>query len=396
VLTILCLASYVKGHEFMRECKRQGCHVILLTIEKHAQANWPHESIDELLTLPDLADRQSVIRAVSRRTRTRHIDRVVALEDYDVETAATLREHLRCPGMGDTTARYFRDKLAMRVEARDNGILVPEFVPVLNHERIHNFTQRVPPPWVLKPRSEAAASGIRRIYHAGELWAALDSLGDLQSFFVLEQYIRGDVYHVDSISYRREVLFAESHRYATPPLNVAHDGGLFISSTLQRESQEARTLRRLNREVLGALGFVRGVSHTEFIKGSDDGQFYFLETAARVGGAYLVELIQASTGLNMWAEWAKVEIAGGEQPYALPAHRQDYAGIIISLARQEHPDTSAYDDPEVVWRLDEKHHAGLVVMAQQPGRVQTLLDQYGPRFYQDFFAVQPPLDKPAS
>ncbi|HYP39303.1 MAG TPA: ATPase, partial [Chloroflexia bacterium] len=193
MLTILCLASYVKGHEFMRECKRQGCHVILLTIEKHAQADWPHESIDELLTLPDLADRQSVIGAVSRRMRTHHIDRVVALEDYDVETAATLREHLRCPGMGDTTARYFRDKLAMRVEARDKGILVPEFVPVLNHERIHNFTQRVPPPWVLKPRSEAAASGIRRIHHAGELWAALDSLGDLQSFFVLEQYIRGDV-----------------------------------------------------------------------------------------------------------------------------------------------------------------------------------------------------------
>ncbi|HVF99026.1 MAG TPA: ATPase, partial [Chloroflexia bacterium] len=216
------------------------------------------------------------------------------------------------------------------------------------------------------------------------------------SFFVLEQYIPGDVYHVDSISYRREVLFAEAHRYATPPLNVAHDGGLFVSSTLQRESQDARTLRRLNREVLGALGFVRGVSHTEFIKGSDDGQFYFLETAARVGGAYLVELIQAATGLNMWAEWAKVEVAGGDQPYALPTYRQDYAGIIISLARQEHPDTSAYDDPEIVWRLDEKHHAGLVVMAQQPERVQTLLDRYGTRFYHDFFAVQPPLDKPSS
>jgi hypothetical protein len=98
----------------------------------------------------------------------------------------------------------------------------------------------------------------------------------------------------------------------------------------------------------------------------------------------------------MWAEWAKVEVAGGEQPYALPSHRQDYAGIIISLARQEHPDTSAYDDPEIVWRLDEKHHAGLVVMSQQPDRVQTLLDRYGPRFYQDFFTVQPPLDKPAS
>ena len=56
--------------------------------------------------------------------RTRLIDRIVPLDDYDVETAAALREHLRVPGMGDTTARYFRDKLAMRVQARDRGLQV--------------------------------------------------------------------------------------------------------------------------------------------------------------------------------------------------------------------------------------------------------------------------------
>jgi hypothetical protein len=136
------------------------------------------------------------------------------------------------------------------------------------------------------------------------------------------------------------------------------------------------------------------VTHTEFIKSREDGRFYFLETAARAGGAYLMELVKASTGLNLWEEWAKVEIAGGERPYEIGAHRQDYGGIIISLARQEHPDTSAYDDPEIAWRLDRLHHAGLVVASPSHERVQALIDSYIPRFYADFHATQPPLEKP--
>src|SRR5438105_1615355 len=101
---MLCLASYEKGAEFLRECKRQGCYVVLLTVDKLAGAEWPRESIDELCSLPDLADRQEVVRFANRMARDRRIDRIVALEDYDVETAAALREHMRCPGMGDTTA----------------------------------------------------------------------------------------------------------------------------------------------------------------------------------------------------------------------------------------------------------------------------------------------------
>src|SRR5690349_16795739 len=134
--TMLCLASYEKGADFLRECKRQGCYVILLTVDSLAEAGWPRESIDEIHTLPDLANRREVIRFVSRMARERAIDRIVALEDYDVEIAATLREHMRCPGMGDTTARYFRDKLAMRFQARDKGLSVPDFVAVLNYDQV--------------------------------------------------------------------------------------------------------------------------------------------------------------------------------------------------------------------------------------------------------------------
>jgi len=395
-ISILCLASYEKGAEFMRECKRRGCRVLLLTLESLAKADWPRESIDNIFYMPSISNREDIIKGVSYLARTQRIDRIVPMDDFDVETAAILREHLRIPGMGDTTARHFRDKLAMRVKALGEGILVPEFVHVLNYELIREYMARVPAPWVLKPRSEASAIGIKKIKRPEELWPILDALGDKQSFYVLEQFIPGDIYHVDSIVSEREVVFAVPHKYGHPPMNVAHDGGIFTSRKIPGDSADAQVLQSLNRELMAALGLVRGVTHTEFIKGKEDGRFYFLETAARVGGANIAELIEASTGVNLWAEWARIEIGRGEEAYELPEHKDEYAGVILSLARQEHPDTSAYTDPEIVWRLDKRYHAGLIVSSKNPKRVEQLLDEYSERFYADFYATQPLPERPTS
>ena len=133
---------------------------------------------------------------------------------------------------------------------------------------------------------------------------------------------------------------------------------------LERESADALGLVAENERVMTALGMVRGASHTEFIKSKADGRIYFLETSARVGGAHIAELVEAATGLNLWAEWAKVEVASGHGGYRPPVPNQDYAALLISLSRQEHPDTSAYQDPEIVWRLVQDHHAGLILKSQ--------------------------------
>jgi biotin carboxylase len=391
-LTILCLASYEKGAEFMRECKRMGCRVLLITSESISRANWPRESIDEVFLIPDDNKKwklDDVVKGVSYLARTENIDRIVPLDDFDLETAAALREHLRVPGMGETTTRYFRDKLAMRMRAREVGIPVPEFIHVLNYDRLNDFMERVPPPWLIKPRFEASATGIRKLNSADEFWTVIEDLGDRQSFYVLERFVPGDIYHVDSIVSEREIIFEAAHKYGTPPLNVSHDGGVFTTSTVPRGTADERALFEINREVLKTKGLVRGVSHTEFIKGRDDGRLYFLETSARVGGANIVELIEAANGINLWAEWAKIEIARGESDYELPPLRLDYAGLIVSLARQKHPDTHAYTDPEIVWRMNKDYHAGLIFMSPDSTRIAHLLEEYTGRFYNDFYATQP-------
>src|SRR5215470_9367641 len=174
-MTILCVATYFKGEAFLRESKRQGCTVLLLTNEKLGDGAWPRDSIDEIHTIPRHADDAHIRRAVDAMARRRRIDRIVALDDFDVEMAAMLREHLQVMGMGRTTASRFRDKLAMRRNARDLGIPVPEFTGVFNDQEVNDWAARVPPPWVLKPRSSAAATGIKKVQGHEELWRALDA-----------------------------------------------------------------------------------------------------------------------------------------------------------------------------------------------------------------------------
>ncbi|MBS1853745.1 MAG: ATPase [Acidobacteria bacterium] len=397
-MTILCLAGYEKGHDFLREAKRQGAAVVLLTSQSlQHTARWPLESVDEIFYMPDANrewDRAQTLNAVSYLARTRVFDRIVPLDDFDVEVAAMLREHLRVPGMGETTARYFRDKLAMRLRAAEAGIDVPDFVHVLNHARVAEFMERVPGPWVLKPRSMAGAIGIKKVHAADELWRIVEALGDEQSRYVLERFVAGGIFHVDTIVYEREVRFAIASGYGKPPLEVAHGGGIFTTSVLERESETARRLVEENARVLAALGLVRGASHSEYIIGRDDGRVYFLETSARVGGAHIADLVEAATGVNLWAEWAKVEVAGGKARYTTPVPRRDYAGLVVSLARQERPDTSLFNDPEVVWRMDKANHVGLIVRSPDPLRVRDLLADYTARIARDYHASAPPQDRP--
>ena len=141
---------------------------------------------------------------------------------------------------------------------------------------------------------------------------------------------------------------------------------------------------------------MRGVTHAEFLQAHADGRFYFIEVAARVGGAYISNVIEAATGINLWREWARLEVGAGNQPYQLPSARGDYAGVILSLARQEHPDTSAYTDPEIIYRVRKYHHAGFILKSHSHERIQQLLDSYARRFQADFVATQPVPDKPSS
>ncbi len=394
--TFLCLASYFKGNEFMVAARALGVRVLLLAKEGLRDEPWARDAIDELYFMPELDRFPDLLHGVAHLLRTHHIDRVIPLDEYDVEPAARLREHFCIPGMGESRARRFRDKLTMRVQAQGHGIPMPAFVPLFNDEDLRDYMAQVAPPWILKPRMEAGSVRMRQLHTPEEVWQALEELGDERSFYQMEQFIAGSVHHVESIVWEGEVLFHIAHQYGRPPMQVFHGGGIFTTHTMDPDAPLTQALFDLNRRVIQALGLERGVTHAEYIRGEADDRPYFLECAARVGGANIHVLVKAATEIDLWEEWARLEVAHlrGET-YTPRPHRGGYAGLITCLARQEWPDLSGYDDPEVVWTLrDKHHHAGLVLASPHLERVRELLAQYEDRFAQDFLAVLPPTDEP--
>lgn len=397
-LTFLCLASYEKGHPALQELKRQGCRVYLVTSQSlKEKAEWPLESLDDVFYMQDVEHEwnlEHMLKGISYLARTVEIDRIIALDDFDVEKASLLREHLRLPGLGETATRYFRDKLAMRMRAAESGIRVPDFSGVFNYSRIAEFLDRVPDAWVLKPRLMAGALGIKKYHHAQEVWDRIHSLGDEQSFFLLERFVPGTIFHVDSLWFRGKMIYAVASEYGTPPLELTTDGGVFTTQILDSESEPAKTLLGINERVLQAFQLSDGASHTEFIRAHADGSFYFLETSARVGGAHISDLVEQASGLNLWAEWAKVEVAAARNGgYELPEVQKNYAGLLVSLAKQEWPDTSSLKEPELVWRLRKPHHIGLIVKSESRERVDQLMRSYVEIVRRDYQASAPAAEK---
>src|SRR5258707_6286935 len=399
-LNIICFATFFKGGDVMREGRARGSNVILITKEKMLEEDWPRDVLADFFAVPNDAPVELFLDLVSHIAQMRRVDRMIALEEFDVVIAALAREHLCLNGMSSVTAKTFRDKLSMSVKARDAGITVPDFVAAINKEEIRDYMNRVSPPWVLKPRSDVSAIGIRKLESAEEAWAAIEelnkreSLRERASYHLLARFISGEVFHVDSLVDKGRVVFAGVNKYGRPPLQVAHGGGAYISQTIAHGSAEKKKLLEINRSLIKAMGLDSGTTHAEFIRSEADGEFYFLEIASRVGGAYIADVLEAASGINLWREWARLEIGAASGPRLSLKPRKEHAGIILSLARQESPDTTAYNDPEIVYRVKKKHHAGLIVRSPKLVRVSELLDDYGRRFGEDFVAVLPPMERP--
>lgn len=374
----------------LRAAKASGCRVLLMTDETQRHEAWPYDAIDEFIVTPTFLRYQDVINTVTWMARGQRIDLILPLDEFEVELCAILREHMRLPGMGVSAMRHFRDKLAMRQLTQQAGIPVPRFAQILNYDALREYMGSVPPPWMLKPRMEAGSMGIRKLHDSEQVWRALDTLGDQQSYYLLEEFLPGAVLHVDSVVQGGQVIFASAQQYGAPPFDTYHGGGVFDTTMLNRDDPRYPTLLDLNQRVIHALSLANGVAHAEFIQAQRDDQLYFLEVAARVGGAYISDMLDYATGVNPWREWLGLELSRFEgYVYQLPRPRTDYGAVVLTLARDAAPNTSHYTDPEIVHRIDKPFHAGFVLISPDHARLVGLVAQYKERMARDFTAVVP-------
>jgi len=389
--TFICISNYFKGSDFLIELKKLGNKVYLITSEKLRDKAWPTEFIDEIFFMEGQDtdwNLEHLLLGVGNFMKSNKIDAIVALDDYDVEKATYLRENLRIDGMGQTTGRYFRDKLAMRMRAKSCGISNPNFCSLFNDHDINTFADTISPPWVLKPRSEASAAGIIKVYDKESLWIHINEMGNNRFKYLVEQFRPGDVYHCDSLIFNGKILFSITSKYLTTPMEISQGGGIFRSANIPYNSEDDKAIKEVNDQVIKGFGLKHGAAHSEYIKCKDDGKIYFIETSSRVGGAHLAEMVAGASNINLWKEWATIEDAlVKETKYNLPKVKKGYAGIVLTLSKFQHPDLSSFSDMEICFRIPLDYHAGLVVKSDSNERILELLDDYANRLTANFATV---------
>jgi hypothetical protein len=333
---ILCIAASHTGDRFLEELANLGCRVVLLTLHEHRDAGWSSDAVSELHGMPAGMTLQQITNTVTYLARSRKFARLIALDNFNVQIAAALREHLRIPGMGVTTAGYFSDRLAARLKAAKIGMAVPAFTSVANYEELRQFMQAVPSPWLLTPRTSSCDSESLPLRDSEEVWRALDALGDYQSGFLLAQSIEGERMHVDSLTADGTVVFS-----AVSPYRVAASDGPELGERLPVASKrnshaDTERLRRSNAALLSSMRMARGVAHTEYLRSKATGELYFMETSASVDEWCVANMMKETHGVNLWREWARLEVAAMRgEPYALPSNGGGRKALPAS-AEQQH------------------------------------------------------------
>lgn len=373
--TILCVSRLKAGRAFMEEAVRLGCRVLVLTEDAALKDRFP-ECVSRIVTVHSLQDWNAVASVVSRLYREEAIDRVVPMLEAQVELAARIRQLLGIPGQTPEQARLFRDKLAMRLTALGAGIPVPYFAPALDRERLRGLLESVAPPYMLKLRDGLGSQNVTRIDSRAQLMPAIIAKGPRIDDYLVEQYIPGEVYHVDSVVEGGKIQFSLASRYGKPLFDVIQ-GGNFMTYTVARGSKLESQLLKLNAQVIKAFGLKRGVTHIEFIRSAETGELYFLEAANRIPSARIPMVVNEASGVCLYHELAKLE---AHDQYQAPKAKDGHAGFITTVPKRGPVTLDSFKEKEIVWRSPDPYQPGLIVRADDPKRVTKLMEEYDKRF----------------
>ncbi|MFN8564938.1 MAG: hypothetical protein U0703_25690 [Anaerolineae bacterium] len=178
-----------------------------------------------------------MIYAVSWMCRGEVIDYILPLDsEFEVELVAMLLSICAAAGHRRDGRSAARDKLTMRELTHAAGDPRAAVIRHQEYDQLRDFMSRVPPPWVLKPRTEAGSMGISKPQSEEDVWRTLDKLGDRQSYYLLEQFIAGDVFHVDTLTVDGEIAFVSAQKYGAPPMQVCQ-GGEYSTPASSRDSR---------------------------------------------------------------------------------------------------------------------------------------------------------------
>ncbi|WP_406334286.1 acetyl-CoA carboxylase biotin carboxylase subunit family protein [Streptomyces sp. NBC_00203] len=383
--------------EYHRFLDGTPCRTVYLTTPGGLPA-LDQDGATEIRVLDSLAydDVLPVVREIAGRHGTP--DAVFGQSEYDILTAARLSADLGVTGgYGLDLVRRFKDKPAMKRAVGDAGLRVPRFCALDDGSRAEEVAGALGGlPLVLKPRASAGSEGVTVVRSTAELELALSGVDP--SAYECEEYVEGDIFHVDGVYRSGSFHFVSASQYVNTCLDYAH--GRPLGSVLLDEGPERTGLTTFAGSCLTALGLRDGAFHLEVIR-RPGGELVFLEVGLRPGGAQVpflhvdlygidlfAEAFRAAIGLPpLWRDTGAPASGGGWLIYPTPGqlpsrvtHRASLRDVVPEVYHEELPPVGhvmtgpgSYDVGTGIFRFRGETADGV------RRAVRTVMERYGLR-----------------
>lgn len=260
-------------------------------------------------------------------------DAVVSIgSDLAVLTVNYIARNLGLPANSEECDRVTTNKYEMRKALQRAGIRTPKFVWV-NDDNLNVTIENDTFPLIVKPTDRSGSRGITKVYSQKDLYPAIENAIDqsFQKAAIVEEYIEGDEYSCECISYKgHHHLLAITKKFTTGTPNYIEIGHMEPSGLPVEIQQKIKTeiLRALT-----ALKIQHGASHSEF-KLLPSGDIRIIEIGARMGGDFIgSDLVNLSTGYDFLQ--MVLDVSLGKQPRIDAEHAPQVAAARFIMEKSE-------------------------------------------------------------
>ena len=304
--------------------KKRICVINTVTWLRAPISNWLNDNLDTTLIssyqvdkslLKDINqfiyfekynDDEELENLVIKLHQQEKFDLLIALSEKDILRVAKLRELLGIQGQNYFSALLYRDKYIMKQFAKIIGLNVPEFSTFSEPCEFMEKVSKIGFPILIKPLSKSGSEGVQVLKNKEEYDAYLEKKSLWGENYDVEQFILGDMYHVDGIVENNKLKFVSVSKYwnslgkSTTLMESTQNTTItFADFTINKSDWEFLLLKGETKKFVEKSNFNNGTIHAEFIISEKDKTPYFIEIASRTGGLMISDTIEKKYGIIM-------------------------------------------------------------------------------------------------
>ncbi|MDR0270820.1 ATP-grasp domain-containing protein [Paenibacillus sp.] len=274
--------------------------VILTTTEvAHQFQNGKYEYVE---AFDNYENNGNVEKRAIELNKLHNFKRVIATSECDIVRAGRLRDAMGIEGQDLFSANSFRNKVLMKQLLKEGNVPVPNFLEVKTPLELLDFISTNQYPVVIKPISGSGSNGVTIINNDYELSEFL-KIG-ISDCIEVEQFIDGDMYHVDGLVVNGQIVFSWPSKYINGCLSY-RDGKYCGSTLLEVNNPLYKRLQQFTKSVITALPSPSYTTfHVETFYTPDD-NLILCEIASRSGGGRIRESLEHAFGININMLWVR-------------------------------------------------------------------------------------------